>query len=62
VRRIEMAQGILSERLSFRQTMALDEFLTTAEALRASGYRPVRLRPYRDEQGVRVAAVWVRDG
>ena len=41
---------------------ALDEFLTTAEALRKSGYRPVRFRPYADGQTVRVAAVWARDG
>src|SRR5262249_26477152 len=62
VSRIESAQGILSERFGFCQTMALDEFLTTAEALRKSGYRPVRFRPYADEPVVRVAAVWTRDG
>ena len=62
VSRIESAQGILSERFAFCQTMPLDEFLTTAEALRKSGYRPVRFRPYADGQEVRVAAVWTRDG
>jgi formylglycine-generating enzyme required for sulfatase activity/tetratricopeptide (TPR) repeat protein len=62
VSRIESAQGVLSERFGFCQTMALGEFLTTAEALRKSGYRPVRFRPYADEQVVRVAAVWTRDG
>ena len=62
VSRIESAQGILSERFAFCQTMPLDEFLTTAEALRKSGYRPVRFRPYADGQVVRVAAVWTRDG
>src|SRR5262249_40822060 len=56
VSRIESAQGILSERFGFCQTMPLDEFLTTAESLRKSGYRPVRFRPYADEQVVRVAA------
>ncbi len=59
--RIESAQGILDERFAFCQTMPLDEFLTTAEALRKSGYRPVRFRPYPDEHLVRVAAVWARD-
>ena len=59
---IESAQGILAERFAFCQTMPLDEFLTTAEALRKSGYRPVRFRPYADGQVVRVAAVWTRDG
>jgi formylglycine-generating enzyme required for sulfatase activity len=62
VSRIESAQGILSERFGFCQTMALDEFLTTAGSLRKSGYRPVRLRPYADGHTVRVAAVWARDG
>ena len=60
--RIESAQGMLAERFAFCQTMPLDEFLTTAEALRKSGYRPIRFRPYADGQAVRVAAVWTRDG
>jgi formylglycine-generating enzyme required for sulfatase activity len=42
--------------------MPMDEFLTTSEALRTSGYRPVRFRPYVDEEVVRAAAVWTRDG
>ncbi len=60
--RIESAQGILAERFAFCQTMPIDEFLATAEALRKSGYRPVRLPPYADGHVVRVAAVWIRDG
>ncbi len=60
--RIESAQGMLLERFAFCQTMLMDEFLTTAETLRESGYRPVRFRPYSDGQVVRVAAVWTRDG
>ena len=43
--RIESAQGMLAERFAFCQTMPLDEFLATAEALRVSGYRPVRFAP-----------------
>ena len=62
VSRIESAQGILAERFAFCQTMPMVEFLTTAEAFRKSGYRPVRFRPYADGQVVRVAAVWTRDG
>ena len=42
--------------------MPLDEFLTIAEALRKSGYRPTRFRPYADGKSLRVAAVWTRDG
>ena len=62
VSRIESAQGMLAERFAFCQTMPLDEFVTTAEALRKSGYRPVRFRPYADGRAIRVAAVWTRDG
>ena len=59
---IESAQGLLAERYAFCQTTPLNEFLTTAGALRNSGYRPVRFRPYADGQLVRLAAVWTRDG
>jgi formylglycine-generating enzyme required for sulfatase activity len=64
VSQIEAASGLVSERdrFAFCQTMPLDEILATAEALRQSGFRPVRFRPYADKQVVRVAAVWVRDG
>ena len=62
VSRIESAQGILYERFAFCQTMPLDEFLTAAEALRKSGYRPTRFRPYAEGKSLRVAAVWIRDG
>ena len=60
--KIESAQGMLREHFAFCQTMPLDEFLTIAEALRKSGYRPVRFRPYADGQAMRVASVWIRDG
>ena len=62
VSRIESAQGILSERFAFCQTMPLDVFLKTAESLRNSGYRPLRFRPYANGQATLVAAVWTRDG
>ena len=60
--RIESAGGLVAERFAFCQTMPLAEFLTTAEGLRSSGYRPIRFRPYADGQVARVAAVWKRDG
>ena len=60
--KIESAQGMLTERFAFCQTMPLDEFLTTAEGLRKSGYRPIRFRPYAEGRSLRVAAVWTRDG
>jgi formylglycine-generating enzyme required for sulfatase activity/energy-coupling factor transporter ATP-binding protein EcfA2 len=59
--KIESAQGMLTGRFAFCQTMPLEEFLTTAEAIRPSGYRPTRFRPYLDGQVVRVVAVWTRD-
>ena len=60
--KIESAQGMLAERFAFCQTMPLDEFFTTAEGLRPSGYRPTRFRPYAEGKTLRVAAVWTRDG
>jgi serine/threonine protein kinase/formylglycine-generating enzyme required for sulfatase activity/tetratricopeptide (TPR) repeat protein len=62
VSRIEAAQGIVAQGFAICQMMPLDEFLDTSLALRKSGYRPLRFRPYADEQVVRVAAVWTRDG
>ena len=62
VSRIESAEGILNERFAFCQTMPLDDFLTTAKALRKSGYRPTRFRPYAEGKNLQIAAVWTRDG
>jgi formylglycine-generating enzyme required for sulfatase activity len=59
--RIESAQGLLTPRFAFCQTMPLAEFLATAEGLRKSGYRPVRFRPYAVGRAVQVAAVFTRD-
>ena len=60
--KIEAAEGMLAERFAFCQSMPLDEFLTTAEAIRPSGYRPSRFRPYAEGKSLGVAAVWTRDG
>ena len=62
VSRIESAQGILAERFAFCQTMPLDEFLTTAEALRQSGYRPTRFRPYAEGKSFGWRRSGLRDG
>ena len=59
--RIELAQGIVADSFAFCQTMPLEEFLTTADAFRKSGYRPLRFRPYAHGRTVRVSAVWTRD-
>src|SRR5262249_20347417 len=60
--RLEAAGGLIAERFAFCQVMPLDEFVATVEALRPSGYRPVRFRPYADGSAVRVSAIWSRDG
>jgi formylglycine-generating enzyme required for sulfatase activity len=62
VQKIEAALGLVHERFAFCQTMPLAEFLTVAEQLRSSGYRPTRFRPYATANGVQVTAVWTRDG
>jgi formylglycine-generating enzyme required for sulfatase activity/tetratricopeptide (TPR) repeat protein len=62
VGKIESAQGMLTERFAFCQTMPPDEFVKVAEVLGKSGYRPTRFRPYAEGKSLRVAAVWSRDG
>jgi len=62
IARIEAADGLVSDRFAFCQTLPLDEFPDTDLALRPCGYRPIRLRPYADGQAVRAAVVWTRDG
>jgi serine/threonine protein kinase/formylglycine-generating enzyme required for sulfatase activity/tetratricopeptide (TPR) repeat protein len=60
--KLEDAHGILGDRFAFCQSMPLDEFLATAQAMRMSGYRPTRLRPYADGKRLLAAAIWTRDG
>src|SRR5262249_53543910 len=62
IQKIEGADGMLAERVALAQTLRLEELRVLAEALRPTGYRPVRLRPYIEPDGVRVAALWQRDG
>jgi formylglycine-generating enzyme required for sulfatase activity len=59
--KIKQAHGMITERLAFCQTMPLAEFTQAAEELRKSGYRPIRLRPFAQDNSVHVAAAWVRD-
>jgi serine/threonine protein kinase/formylglycine-generating enzyme required for sulfatase activity len=61
IQKIESAHGLFHERFAFCQMMPLLEFLSLAEQLRQSGYRPTRFRPYAATDGVQVAAVWARD-
>jgi len=62
IAKIKAAQGVLTDHFAFCQTMPLEEFASVADGLRSSGYRPIRARPYRAGDVIRVAAVWTRDG
>jgi formylglycine-generating enzyme required for sulfatase activity len=62
VRQVEAAHGMVAERFAFCQTVPLKELPGLLEALRPAGYRPTRVRPYLDADGVRAAVVWTRDG
>jgi formylglycine-generating enzyme required for sulfatase activity/Flp pilus assembly protein TadD len=59
VEKIENAAGIVHSHFALCQRLPSDEFAPLAESLAASGYRPVRLRPY---SGNRCAVLWQRDG
>ncbi len=62
VRTVEGADGLVHERFALVQSLPLAGFEALADGLGRSGYRPVRVRPYVSDAGVRVAAVWRRDG
>ncbi|HQZ65500.1 MAG TPA: SUMF1/EgtB/PvdO family nonheme iron enzyme, partial [Planctomycetaceae bacterium] len=72
--KIETAHGLIGERWAFCQDMPWDTFLEIVETLRASGYRPTKVRPHlsllplaggeggrRPDEGVATAAIWTRD-
>lgn len=61
IQKLEAADGDWADRFALCQTMTLADFLTVAEGLRPSGYRPVRFRPYAAGETVRVAGIWTRD-
>jgi serine/threonine protein kinase len=68
-REIEQAGGILAERYALCQSLPLERLRVLTEGLRASGYRPVRVRPWASERTdkkeirrTHVAIIWTRDG
>jgi formylglycine-generating enzyme required for sulfatase activity/tRNA A-37 threonylcarbamoyl transferase component Bud32 len=67
VREIEQAGGIVAERFALCQALPLERVLAVTDGLRQSGYRPVRVRPWRQvtnlpaQEADRVALVWTRD-
>ena len=61
---IESAHGLITERFAFCQDMPLAEFVGLAETLRASGFRPTRVRPWAVHHAERdgyIGAIWTRD-
>ncbi len=62
VKSVAAAGGLVHERFALVQSLPLAGFEPLASALGRSGYRPVRVRPYVTDAGVKVAAVWRRDG
>jgi formylglycine-generating enzyme required for sulfatase activity len=52
----------VAERWALCQALPANRLQAVTEGLRASGYRPTRVRPYADGQEVRQALVWARDG
>ena len=59
---IESAADIFNDRFALCQTMPLEQFAEMVESFRASGYRPLRFRPFAHQKSVLVATVWTRDG
>ena len=54
--------GLVAERFAVCANLPLAEFQNLADRLRASGYRPSRLRPFHDGSNLVAAAIWTRDG
>lgn len=61
VEQLKQADGVKAERFAICQSLPLHEMLKLSEGLRASGYRPVRCRPYATGDQLHVAAIWTRD-
>lgn len=59
---IEKAHGLIAERFAFCQTLPLADFEPLCEQLKPSGYRPRRVRLFRQTDTALVAVVWARDG
>ena len=58
---IEHSDGRVQTEFAFCQSMTLRDFPTLAARLRDACYRPLRVRPYKVDDEVLVAAIWVRD-
>lgn len=61
-RTINDADGLLTDRFAFVQTLPLASGSGVITELAASGFRPFRFRPYDTQSGEFVAAAFLRDG
>ncbi len=59
---IEKSSGWVSNESACCVRLPWDSLQAVLQSGREAGYRPVRIRPWLDDQKVRVAVVWVRDG
>lgn len=62
VRQIEEAGGAVGPRSAYCLKLPASAFDSVAADANSNGFRPVSVRPYRGRDGVRVTAVWERDG
>jgi serine/threonine protein kinase/formylglycine-generating enzyme required for sulfatase activity len=71
--RIEQAHGMLTEHLAYVQDLPIQKYFEVADTLRASGYRPTRVRAWQWQQpesdgsadgsaSLLIASVFTRDG
>ena len=59
---IESAAGLVDSDYALCQTLKLDRVRDVVNEMRRAGYRPLKIRPYRnDEHGPLVAILWTRD-
>ena len=62
MRQLEQAGGTLTSRYAFCTSLTVEDFRRIAARLDSLGYCPKRVRPYNDQETIRVAATWSRDG
>ncbi|MDG2013567.1 MAG: hypothetical protein P8J33_08680, partial [Pirellulaceae bacterium] len=55
------AYGLIADSFAFCQTMPLEQFFVVTDLMKPAGYRPFRVRPFRKDKIVHVAAIWTRD-
>ncbi|MCA9183402.1 MAG: hypothetical protein KDA51_18205, partial [Planctomycetales bacterium] len=61
IAQFESAMGWIDEDFAICQWLPIEDVFEVVRQLREAGYRLDRLRPFSTEQGLRVAAIWLRD-